>query len=169
LRAVSNSSVLIALSSIGQLFILTQRFPDGIVIPQAVWYEVVEAGAGQTGSAEVAAGLNTWLSIQEAKNKTLISVLQQDLDQGEAEAIALWLEQPSEALLLDEKKARQVARRMTLPILGTLGLLIWAKRQGVIVNLQEQLDVLQTVAKFRLSQQVYDEALRQVGELQSIQ
>jgi len=98
------------------------------------------------------------------ENKTLISVLQQDLDQGEAEAIALLLEQLSEALLLDEKKARQVARRMNLLILGTLGLLIWAKRQGVIVNLQEQLDALRTVAKFRLSQQVYDEALRQVGE-----
>ena len=96
----------------------------------------------------------------------MISLLQQDLDNGEAEAIALLLEQSSEALLLDEKKARQVARRMTLPILGTLGLLIWAKRQGVIVNLQEQLDALRTVAKFRLSQQVYNEALRQVGELQ---
>ncbi len=93
-------------------------------------------------------------------------MLQQNLDQGEAEAIALWLEQPSEALLLDEKKARQVARRMNLPILGTLGLLIWAKRQGVIVNLQEQLDALQTAAKFRWSQQVYNEALRQVRELQ---
>ena len=85
------------------------------------------------------------------ENKTLILLLQQDLDQGEAEAIPLFLEQPSAALLLDEKKARQVARRMTLPILGTLGLLIWAKRQGVIVNLQEQLDALRTVAKFRLS------------------
>ncbi len=56
---------------------------------------------------------------------------------------------------MDEKKARQVARRMNLPILGTLGILIWAKRQGVIVNLREQLDALRTVAKFRLSQQVY--------------
>ncbi|MGV0028089.1 hypothetical protein [Phormidesmis priestleyi] len=36
----------------------------------------------------------------------------------------------------------------------------------MIVNLQEQLDALRTVAKFRLSQQVYKEALRQVGELQ---
>ena len=164
MKAISHSSVLIALSSIDQLSVLTQRFPDGILIPQAVWYEVVETGAGRVGAMEVAAGLNVWLSIQEVQNKTLISVLQQDLDQGEAEAIALLLEQPSEALLLDEKKARQVARRMTLPVLGTLGLLIWAKRQGVIVNLQEQLDALRTVAKFRLSQQVYDEALRQVGE-----
>ncbi len=166
MRAISNSSVLIALSSIGQLSLLTQRFPDGILIPQAVWYEVVETGAERAGAMEVAAGLNGWLTVQDVENKALISLLQQDLDQGEAEAIALLLEQSSEALLLDEKKARQVARRMTLPILGTLGLLIWARRQGVIANLQEQLDALRNLAKFRLSQQVYDEALRQVGELQ---
>ncbi len=149
MRAISNSSILIALSSIGQLSILTQRFPDGILIPQAVWHEVVETGSGRAGAMEVAAGLNVWLSVQEVENKPLISVLQQDLDDGEAEAIALFCEQPLEALLLDEKKARQVARRMALPVLGTLGLLIWAKRQGVVANLQEQLDALQNVAKFR--------------------
>ena len=100
------------------------------------------------------------------ENKTLTSVLQQDLDYGEAEAIALFCERPSEALLLDEKKVRQIARRMTLPVLGTLGLLIWAKQHGSILNLQEQLDALQTVGKFRLGRPVYDAALRRVGELQ---
>lgn len=80
MRAISNSSVLIALSSIGQLPVLTQRFPDGILIPRAVWYEVVETGAGRVGAAEVAAGSSIWLSIQEVENKTLISVLRQDLD-----------------------------------------------------------------------------------------
>lgn len=123
MRAISNSSVLIALSSIGQLSILTQRFPDRITIPPAVWYEVVETGVGRIGAAEVAVGLNDWLSVQTVVNKALTLVLQQDLDQGEAEAIALWLEQPSDALLLDEKKARQVARRINLPTLGTLGLM----------------------------------------------
>jgi uncharacterized protein len=113
----------ICIDTVGGECELTQRFPDGILIPQAVWYEVVETGAGRAGAIEVAAGLSIWLSVQEVENKTLISVLQQDLDQGEAEAIALLLEQPSEALLLDEKKAGQVARRMNLPILGTLGLL----------------------------------------------
>jgi uncharacterized protein len=106
LTATSNSSVLIALSSIGQLSILTQRFPDGILIPQAVWHEVVETGARRTGATEIATGLNIWLTVQEVTNKTLILSLQQDLDDGEAEAIALFCEQPSDVLLLDEKKAR---------------------------------------------------------------
>lgn len=42
MKPVSNSSVLIALSSIRQLELINQRFPDGVMIPQAVWKEVVE-------------------------------------------------------------------------------------------------------------------------------
>jgi len=40
LKPVSNSSVLIALSSIGQLALLKQRFPEGILIPPTVYEEV---------------------------------------------------------------------------------------------------------------------------------
>lgn len=54
MKAVSNSSVLIALCSIGQLELLNQKFPDGILLPQAVWQEVVTTGAGQPGAEEVA-------------------------------------------------------------------------------------------------------------------
>jgi predicted nucleic acid-binding protein len=54
MTAVSNSSVLIALSSIGLLELIHQRFPDGVIIPQAVWREVVETGAGRVGSEQVA-------------------------------------------------------------------------------------------------------------------
>ena len=41
LKAISNSSVLIALSAIEQLDLLEKRFPEGISIPEAVWQEVV--------------------------------------------------------------------------------------------------------------------------------
>jgi hypothetical protein len=88
-----------------------------------------------------------------------------ELDEGEAEAIALFSEEPVEALLLDEKNARRVARRLSLPTLGTIGILIWAKQTGLILTLKEQLDALQTQGKFRLSRLVYQEALRRIGEL----
>jgi uncharacterized protein len=63
LTAISNSSVLIALSTIGQLQLLNQRFPSGILLPQAVWREVVETGAGQPGSEEIASA--SWLTVRE--------------------------------------------------------------------------------------------------------
>ena len=47
MKVVSNSSILIALSRIEQLNLLSQRFKEGIHIPQAVWHEVVETGTQQ--------------------------------------------------------------------------------------------------------------------------
>ena len=57
------------------------------------------------------------------------------------------------------------AQRLGLKILGAVGILIWAKRAGLIASLREQLDALRNRAKFRLSQLVYEEALRAVGEI----
>jgi len=53
---------------------------------------------------------------------------------------------------------------MNLPVLGTVGILIWAKQNGLILNLREQLDSLQFVGKFRLSNLIYQEAIKKVGE-----
>jgi len=161
LKAVTNSSVLIALSTIGQLSLLHQRFPEGLLLPQAVWREVVETGADIPGSREVASA--SWLTRRAITNNALATLLRLELDEGEAEAISLYLEEPVEAILLDEKNARKVARRMGLPVLGTLGILIWAKKNGSIPILREQLDALR-LGKFRLSQLIYQEALNQVGE-----
>jgi predicted nucleic acid-binding protein len=162
MKAVSNSSVLIALSSIGQLELIHKRFPDGVIIPQAVWKEVVETGAGRVRAEQVAKA--SWLTISSVSNMNLLSLLRLELDEGESEAIALFIEQPNQAILLDEKNARRVAKQMNLPVLGTIGILIWAKQNGLIPNLKEQLDALQSIGNFRLSNLIYQEAITKVGE-----
>lgn len=162
MKAVTNSSVLIALSSIGQLELMERRFPDGVLLPQAVWKEVVETGTGRPGADRVAR--TSWLTVRPVTNTALVSSLRLELDEGESEAIALFLEEPAQAVLLDEKNARQVAKRLKLPTIGTVGILIWAKQNGIISNLQEKLDALQTIGGFRLSSSVYQESLRVVGE-----
>lgn len=159
---MSNSSVLIALSTIGKLSLLNQRFPDGLIVPQAVWREVVETGRNRPGTQEVASV--SWVTVCEVTNKPLVSLLRLKLDEGEAEAIALSYEQPAEPILLDEKNARRIAQRLGLAVLGTVGILIWAKRVRLIPNLREQLDALQSQGKFRLSKLVYQKALGAVGE-----
>jgi hypothetical protein len=72
-KAVTNSSVLIALSSIGQLELLERRFPDGVFLPQAVWKEVVETGEGRFGAKQVAQA--SWLTIRSVVNTALVSLL----------------------------------------------------------------------------------------------
>lgn len=165
MKAVANSSVLIALSTVGQVGLLPRRFIEGVLVPQAVWREVVETGKGQPGAEEVASA--SWVVVREVRDKALVSLLRGELDEGEAEAIALAREEQVSAVLLDEKDARRVARRLKLQVLGTVGLLMWAKRVGAIASLREQLDTLRTAGRFRLSQSVIEEALRTVGEIDS--
>ena len=162
MKAVANSSVLIALSTIGQLPLLPQRFAEGLLIPVAVWQEVVETGEGRPGSVQVASA--SWVAVRHVQDQSLVSMLRMELDAGEAEAIALAREEQADAILLDEKDARRVARGLGLAVLGTLGILIWAKQAGLIRSLGEQLDILQTQGQFRLSRSVCQEALHAVGE-----
>jgi predicted nucleic acid-binding protein len=63
--------VLIALSTIGQLELVHQRFPDGVLLPKAVWKEVVEIGAGRPGAKQVAQA--SWLTIRPVTNTALVS------------------------------------------------------------------------------------------------
>jgi predicted nucleic acid-binding protein len=162
MKAVSNSSVLIALSTIGLLSLLKSRFAEGVLIPEAVWREVVEAGADRPGAEEVrTAG---WIRRCNVEDQDYVRLLCTELDEGEAEAIVLARQEQASVVLLDEKEARRTARRLRMHVLGTAGLLIWARRQGLIASLSTQLRILQEQGSFRLSPELCLEALRQVGE-----
>ena len=65
MRVVSNASVLIGLSSIGMLFLLRERFPEGIFVPEAVWREVVDEGGDRPGAQEVSAA--DWIKVQKVQ------------------------------------------------------------------------------------------------------
>jgi uncharacterized protein len=162
MKVISNSSVLIALSGIGRLELLQRRVPEGVIIPDAVWREVVETGHGRVGAKKVSdAG---WIKRRQIQNYAIATALQTTLDQGEAEVIALGLEIGADLLLLDEKIARSVAVRVQFQVLGTIGLLIWGKKQGLFPSLANELSLLRQEGGFRLSKIVYEYALKQVGE-----
>lgn len=162
MKVISNSSVLIALSGIGRLELLQKRFPEGVIIPDAVWREVVETGHGRVGAKRVSdAG---WIKRRQLQNHATATALQTTLDEGEAEVIALGLEIGADLLLLDEKIARSAAVRLELQVLGTIGLLIWGKKAGLISNLANEITLLMREGGFRLSETAYEYALKQVGE-----
>ena len=87
------------------------------------------------------------------------------IDYGEAEVIALALEKKTDLVLLGEKEAREVAEKLGFRILGTVGLLIGAKREGLIKSVQENLDALREEAGFRLNPELYKQVLIELGEL----
>lgn len=163
MKIVSDASVLIGLSSIGKLRLLQERFPQGLLIPEAVRREVVDEGEGRPGTREISQA--KWIEVQRVGDSRIVDLLRTEFDEGEAEAIALAHEVGAEIILLDERDARRAAKRMNLKVLGTVGVLIWARKVGKVMTLKEQLDALREYGKFRISQALYERALHEVGEL----
>jgi hypothetical protein len=133
---VSNTSPLVNLAAIGQLDLLKQLY-GGIVIPQAVYAEIVIAGAGQPGAVEVKT--LDWIKTRPVANRTAVASLQLELDAGEAEAILLAVELNAGLILLDERKGRRVALRLGLRPMGLLGALVEAKHKGSVVAVKPSL------------------------------
>jgi len=161
MHVVSNSSPLINLARIGKLTILRELF-GVLIVPDAVWQEVVVEGAGQPGADEVRAA--EWIQRQAVMNTQLVQALQQDLDAGEAEAIALSLEMGADLLLMDENLGRQTARHLGLRYIGLIGALVMAKRRGLISAVKPHLDMLRDIAGFRVDAALYDHVLKDQSE-----
>jgi len=104
------------------LLLLRERFPEGILVPEAVWREVVDEGAERPGAREVSAA--NCIKVQKVKDKRMVGLLRAELDEGEAEAIALAHEVGADVVLLDERDARRAAMRMGRMVLGIVGILL---------------------------------------------
>jgi len=161
MRVVSNTSPLLNLATIGQLNLLKELY-GRVILPPAVYHEIVEAGAGQPGAKEVQA--SDWLEVRPVINQSLVTALQVDVDVGEASAMVLALELTADLLLLDERKGRLVASRLGLKMTGVLGILIEAKRHGLISAVKPILDSLVEQVSFRVSPQLYQEVLQMAKE-----
>jgi uncharacterized protein len=158
---VSDSSALINLARIGKLELMRDLYGE-VRIPEAVWQEAVVKGEGQAGASEIKSA--PWIKAQSVKNTELVKALQQELDAGESEAIALALETQAELLLMDERLGRDTARHLGLPFTGLIGLLVEAKRKGLIANIKSEVDALRNVAGFRITDSLYRQILHDEKE-----
>jgi hypothetical protein len=146
---IANSSCLIALESISRLDLLRQLYGT-VAVPQAV---VAECGSS----------LPAWLCVQTVQSLAVFQSLRLQLGFGESEAIALAGELSAARVILDDKKARRIARQMGLPVTGTIAVLIQAKQHGFIPRVGDLLDQLSATGFF-LTDALAEAARRQVGE-----
>lgn len=86
-----------------------------------------------------------------------------DLGQGESQVLMLALEMPGSIALLDDGLASRVAIARGIPIKGTLGLLLDAKRAGHITAVKPSLNKLQDLG-FRLAEPTRAVVLKLAGE-----
>ena len=118
---VSDTSVITNLYQIGQLDILEELFSE-IVIPQGV-YEELEKLPEQKMQIDAI----NWITIRKIKDEARYFQLRKTLDRGESESIVLAIELRADALLIDEKKGRKIARESGVEVTGLLGVL-WKQK-----------------------------------------
>jgi len=159
---VANASPLIALAKIERFSLLKRLFGE-ILVPNAVWQEVVVQGAGRPASEQVVvAERNRWCRRQVVKDDLAVRVLRATLGSGEAEAIVLAQEIEAEWVLLDDDLARSHANNIGLLVKGTAGVLLAGYNAGFLDDLGAALDELR-VRGFWLSDRIYHAILTAAG------
>ena len=159
LPVVSNSSVIIALARICRLDLLEKLFKN-VIILEAVWNEVIVEG--KPGREKITRA--KFIRVEKASNRRLVALLEEFVDKGEAEAIALALEFKADLLLIDERDARNLAKKLGLQVMGTLGVIALAKYKGLISKTKPIVDKL-IESGFWISRRILKEFLKELGEL----
>lgn len=90
-----------------------------------------------------------WLVVRSPAAITTLP-FEHDLGPGETEVLMLAGEIGDVVAVLDDGLARREAERRGIPVIGTLGLLVNAKRAGLVSSVKEQIDRLQA-KRFRVS------------------
>ena len=105
-----------------------------------------------------------WLTVATPKDQIRVQQLREHLDAGEAEAIVLAIERGATLLLVDERRGRRTAAAAGLQVTGLLGVVVRAKRAGLIDRAKPVLDELIQIARFWIGPELYAEVLAELGE-----
>ena len=119
MKATVDTSVLIALGKLGYLKDVKKLF-DRLIIAESVFEEIKDSEV-----LDQVSGLIKGESAVVVKSGRgdLQGMLAFNLGKGEAETVALALETEADFAMLDELKARRLARRFNLKVVGTLGII----------------------------------------------
>ncbi len=103
---VSNATPLIAFAKINQLSFL-QKIVRNLVISTAVARKISTYPVGKSGFIDLQQ--ETWINVRSLASDQEVNLLLPILDRGEAEMIALGLEEQAKLVLIDEISGRKVA------------------------------------------------------------
>lgn len=161
---VSDTSPINNLAAIHHLHLLHQLYGT-VLIPEAVYRELTDPDFPVAGATEVQTF--DWIQTRVVGDRSLVAALSNELDLGEAEAIALAVELQADQVLVDERRGRLIANRLNLRYTGILGVLVEAKSQGLIAEVKPQLEALINEAGFWITEPLYNNVLKLVDELGS--
>lgn len=162
-KAVLNSSVIIALSTLGYLNKLKSLFKE-IFISKAVFEEICFAGQGLIGERELQEAVKTKLiEVKEVKNRLLVNAILDPLAMGEAETISLASEEKADYIVLDDMAARRRAKALKLNLVGTLRILR-LMYDAKLIDKAELIKALEKLREtgFRVSENVINKVTKEL-------
>jgi predicted nucleic acid-binding protein len=146
---ISDTSCFIILSKVNELNLLEKLYGQIVTT-----FEVAEEFGEQ---------LPEWVLIEYVKDKSKQNILELQIDKGESSAISLALEFPQSTIILDDYKARKIARKLGISYTGTLGVIISAKHKGIIPSIKPILEKIKNT-NFRVSAEIELKALKEANE-----
>ena len=158
---VSDTSPLSYLSQLDRLNLLHQLFGN-VTLPPKVLSEW-EADDLSKPVREIAQS-SGWLKVITPSDQTAVANLEQWVDRGEAEAIVLAQEMKADLLLIDDEDGREFAQRRGLEVTGVLGILLRAKRSGLIPSIRPEIERLLNQTTFYCSDALFQNVLSLAGE-----
>jgi predicted nucleic acid-binding protein len=156
---VADTGPIIAFARIGRLDLLRQVVGE-LVIPPAVYEELTGRGHERPGAAEVIHG--EWIQRRMVRDQAMIAQLPPILHAGEREAIVL-AEELQAQLLIDEQRGRNIATARGITVLGSLRILIEAKRRGLIDRAQPSLEAMLS-AGYWIDEELLPPFFQEIGE-----
>jgi predicted nucleic acid-binding protein len=159
---ISDTTQILSLIKIDRLKILEELYKK-IIIPKAVYDELI-INIDYQDEIDIIKRC-TFIQIENVEENLSVVLLQRELklDRGESEAIVLAKNINADLIIIDERKARRIAKDVGLKVTGTLGILVEAKQQGLIKELKSLLDELMD-NNIRISRKLYMEILNLVEE-----
>lgn len=158
-RVIVNSTPLIILCNIGKLEILKELYEE-IVIPQAVYAEVTvkeDSACQQIVSAE-------WIHVEQIKDQSDKRMYKAKLHAGEVEVMILAQEdEKADLVVIDDNAAKKTAKYLGLTVTGTVGILLKAKKRGIIKEIRPILENMKGKG-FYISEGVEQMILEQADE-----
>lgn len=107
--------------------------------------------------------LPSWVQNEDPPQNRFQDVLQMNLDVGEASTIALAMNIDDSILIIDDLKGRKIAEQLNVRYSGTLGLILRAKREGVIKYVKPIIKKIEKT-NFRISKNLLLTILDEAGE-----
>ena len=135
-KVIVNSTPVIGLANIGKLDVLRQMYGT-ITIPQAVFDEIKSPSVQRQVNAN-----RDWIRVEQINVASQKQMYRAKLHAGEVEVMILAQEKKADLVILDDNAAKKTAKFLGLRVIGTLGILVLAKKRGYIKEVSPVLDAL---------------------------